>query len=66
MKRSLRVLLGVMLLLGVLFGALHWSSRARTTGFVLEPNEPALEGFSRQKRYLNVDAWQARCSAMTT
>jgi pimeloyl-ACP methyl ester carboxylesterase len=58
MKWSIRVLLGLIFLGGVSFGGLHWVSRPRATGFVLEPNEAALEEFSRQKRYLDVGPWR--------
>lgn len=58
MKTSVRVLLGVVALAGLFFAGLHWSSRPRATGFVLEPNESELEEFSRQKRYLEVGSWR--------
>jgi len=58
MRWSIRILLGLILLGGVFFGSLHWASRPQATGFVLEPNEAALEEFSRQKRYVDVGPWR--------
>jgi pimeloyl-ACP methyl ester carboxylesterase len=58
MKWSGRILLGLILLAGLFFAGLHWASRPRATGFVLEPNETALDEFSRQKRYLDVGPWR--------
>ncbi len=58
MKTIVRMLVGLLVLGGVFVAALHWVSWPRATGFVLEPNEAALEEFSRQKRYLDVGAWR--------
>lgn len=47
-----------LLLVGGLFGYAQWTSRLRGAEFALQPNEPALEAFSRQKRYVSVGPWR--------
>jgi pimeloyl-ACP methyl ester carboxylesterase len=54
----LRLLLGIILLAGAGFAALHWLARPRTDGFALQAHEPALDEFSRQKQYLDVGPWR--------
>jgi pimeloyl-ACP methyl ester carboxylesterase len=40
------------------FGYIHWQSRTSGAEFALEPNEPALEEFSRRKHYIPVGPWR--------
>jgi pimeloyl-ACP methyl ester carboxylesterase len=58
MKLGVRILFALIFLGGLSFAGLHWGSRPRATGFVLQPNEAALEEFSQQKRYLDVGPWR--------
>jgi len=48
----------VLFVVSILYGWLQWTSRPRATEFALEPNEPALEEFSRHKRYIPVGPWR--------
>jgi pimeloyl-ACP methyl ester carboxylesterase len=51
--------LAAVALVGGFYAYLQWTSRPRAgTVFALEPNEPALDEFSRQKKYVAVKPWR--------
>ena len=51
-------LIGVLVVGGALFGYAQWTSRPSGSEFALQPNEPALDEFSRHKRYVAIGPWQ--------
>ncbi|MBI1817389.1 MAG: alpha/beta hydrolase [Deltaproteobacteria bacterium] len=58
MRKTYTAIVIALVLGGILAVSLYGGSSVDRAGFALEPNEPALEEFSRHKRYIEVSPWR--------